>query len=240
MEIPDHVKIINLFLKRLVKKEFNKLIINLPPRHFKTSAMVDFVVDYLKDNENNSILYITYDIQTAEMVSKIIADKSLQKYKTIDSSNMIKFTDSNNILNYCGSGGNYHGCFDLVIIDSPYKNSSFSLNYDYRKSLNDWYNSFVSTRLNKDANVILIDSRWHYDDLTLLLSNLPNSKHIVFPALAEEDEDWVVWGRKKGEALYPQRYSIKELEKIREREGYSGWWESLYQQLKYNVSTPCE
>ncbi len=75
--------------------------------------------------------------------------------------------------------------------------------------------------------MVIIQTRWHHDDLAgWLLREHPeeNWEVLNLPAIAEADGD----GRKEGEALWPEQYPIKTLEGI---DGIGGaTWAALYQQ----------
>jgi hypothetical protein len=75
---------------------------------------------------------------------------------------------------------------------------------------------------------VLVQTRWHQDDLAgwLLREHLSEGwKLINFPAIAETTEDW----RTEGQALWPARFPLETLARIREAIG-SAAWISLYQQ----------
>ena len=74
----------------------------------------------------------------------------------------------------------------------------------------------------------MIQTRWHEADLAgWLLKEYASEGWTVinFPAIAERDEGW----RKEGSALWPERFPLKTLARIREAIGSSAW-ASLYQQ----------
>jgi len=75
--------------------------------------------------------------------------------------------------------------------------------------------------------VVLIATRWHQDDLTgHLLRQDPNGWAVLSqPGIAEADESF----RRAGEALWPEKYPLQELEKTRTLIGGS-IFASLYQQ----------
>jgi predicted phage terminase large subunit-like protein len=79
--------------------------------------------------------------------------------------------------------------------------------------------------------VVSHNTRWNEDDLAgrrLEEMNAGGEKWelLDFPAIAKEDD---ILGRKVGEALFPRRYPIDELMKIKRNLG-SYWWHALYQQ----------
>lgn len=91
-----------------------------------------------------------------------------------------------------------------------------------RKTTNQWYNNTLRSRLdNKTTGVIiLVMQRTHLDDLVGHVQEKEHFEEICLPAIAEEDEIFTVWdgrdvGRKKGEALDPERESLKLLIKTR-------------------------
>ena len=76
--------------------------------------------------------------------------------------------------------------------------------------------------------MVLVSTRWHEDDLAgrlLRLSGEGNWDVLRLPAIAETDETF----RRAGEALWPTKFSVKALERIRGEIG-GAKFASLYQQ----------
>jgi predicted phage terminase large subunit-like protein len=69
------------------------------------------------------------------------------------------------------------------------------------------------------------NTRWHEDDLAGRLIEEGGWDHLDLPAIAIEDEDY----RKKGDALWSEKYDIESLNRIRTAISARDWW-SLYQQ----------
>lgn len=95
----------------------------------------------------------------------------------------------------------------------------------------DWYRSVASTRMEPGGHKILIATRWHLDDPPgRLISNYADHGEdwtfLNFPAIAVDDEP--LTGRLAGEALWPERYPLAELERIKQIQG-SYFWSALYQ-----------
>jgi predicted phage terminase large subunit-like protein len=119
---------------------------------------------------------------------------------------------------------------DILIIDDPVKNHEEALSPTCRQKTWDWYLSTAKTRLQPNASVIIIMTRWHDEDLVgLVLKNAARTSEkwtvIRFPALAEENDPL---GRKPGEALWPEQWPVEYLRGRRAESEF--WFTSLYQQ----------
>jgi predicted phage terminase large subunit-like protein len=92
-----------------------------------------------------------------------------------------------------GVGGGITGFgADLVIIDDPIKSRAEAESKTYRERCHDWFNDDLYTRLEPSARIILIQTRWHEDDLAgrLLREMSDGGEHwdvICLPALAEAE-----------------------------------------------------
>jgi predicted phage terminase large subunit-like protein len=116
----------------------------------------------------------------------------------------------------------------LLIIDDPVKNDEQANSKTYRDKAAEWYKSTAYTRLEPGGAIIIIQTRWHEDDLSgRLLKEEPDKWTVInLPALAEADDQL---GRLPGEALFPRRYPVESLSEIKQTVG-SYWFSSLYQQ----------
>jgi len=128
-----------------------------------------------------------------------------------------------------GAGGPITGRgADLLLIDDPIKSREDASSAAFRRSLQGWYESVAYPRLEPGGAIVLIQTRWHEADLAgwLLKEHASEGWTVInFPAVAEADEDW----RKEGSALWPERFPLKTLARIREAIGTSAW-AALYQQ----------
>ena len=120
---------------------------------------------------------------------------------------------------------------DLLIIDDPIKNRQEANSQVSRTHLWDWWRSTARTRLEPNGSIIVIMTRWHQDDLVgRLLDEIDEDysedwEHIRLPAVAEEEDAL----REEGQALWPGRYDIAELRKLRQAIGPDDW-ACLFQQ----------
>lgn len=136
---------------------------------------------------------------------------------------------------------------DVLIVDDPLKDAKAADSPVIRRSVRDWFQSVAATRLAPGAIVIVIQTRWHEEDLTgwLLAEDaarpVPRYRHLNIPAQAESrnekgrcpcrdciDVDDVL-GREPGEYLLSARgRDLAEWEQKKADVG-SRWWFALYQ-----------
>lgn len=91
---------------------------------------------------------------------------------------------------------------DLIIIDDPVKNRQEADSVTYRERLwEEWQNS-IKTRTQAGTKIIIIQTRWHEDDLAgRVIRNENNVEVVNLPVEAEEND---ILGRSVGEALCPE------------------------------------
>jgi predicted phage terminase large subunit-like protein len=124
-----------------------------------------------------------------------------------------------------GAGGAITGKgAHLAIIDDPIKNAEEAASQTIRDKIWEWWQSTLYTRLEPDGVVIVIQTRWHEDDLCGRLKQEARTvggerwRILNLPAILND-----------GSALWPERYSLDRLNQIKRSVG-SYYWESLYQQ----------
>jgi hypothetical protein len=92
---------------------------------------------------------------------------------------------------------------DLVIIDDPIKSRADAESPTYRERI--WYEYIdgVKARLSAKGKIIIIQTRWHEDDLIgrVLEAEKDGVIYINIPLEAEEDD---ILGRKVGDTLFPE------------------------------------
>ena len=130
--------------------------------------------------------------------------------------------------------------FNLILIDDPIKKREEAESEVYREKVWDWYTDDLYTRLEPGGAIILTLTRWHYDDLAArAIASEPQRWHILtLPALATEDDDLI--GRRKGEALWPERFPAEALERIREVQRKDGGGDYAFEALYQQNPTPVE
>jgi predicted phage terminase large subunit-like protein len=122
-----------------------------------------------------------------------------------------------------GSGATGRGA-DVILLDDPTKDRKEADSPTIREDLWKWYTQVLQSRLmTKEGAIVIIQTRWHEDDLVGRLTDPSNSCYslgeaknwrvIDMPALAREKD---VLGRKPGQALWPERFDEEYLDTIRQ------------------------
>lgn len=135
-----------------------------------------------------------------------------------------------------GRGAGVTGrALDLLIIDDPIKDRAEADSETIRDTCWDWWTDSLSTRLSPGAPVVLIQTRWHSDDLAGRLMAAEDGhlwRVVNIPAQADHDPakgETDPLGREPGEFLESARGRTRaQWEAIKTRVG-SRTWNALYQ-----------
>lgn len=130
----------------------------------------------------------------------------------------------------------------LLIVDDPVKNAAQALSPTYREAAKEWFQSTARTRLAPGGAIVVVQTRWHEDDLAGWLQTEMDEPWLVIslPAIAEADEVLYLpddpgtpaWTRQEGEVLWPWRFSLEDMLATQKALGGEAghWWTALYQQ----------
>lgn len=178
-------------------------------------------------------------LNTSNVVSA--ADRGVRR-----NARMFELVGERGVYIAAGVGGGITGKGATIgIIDDPVKNHKDAFSETVRRQQLNWYTSTFLTRgegafsTGGDMRVVLCMTRWHEDDLAgHLLKEMEDGGDqwdIVNLPATLDCEPHPMDPRKQGEALWPEKYSAKDLAKIRKRVGERDW-NALYQQRPVDVS----
>lgn len=235
----DHLLLLDEALVKVSLGLIKRLMIFMPPRHGKSELTSKyFPAWYLGRNPDKRVILTSYEADFAASwgykVRTILQDYGnpcfgINLSQKSAAKNRWDILGHNGGMITAGVGGAITGKgADLLIIDDPVKNAEEAQSETYRQKTYDWYISTAFTRLEPGGAVILIQTRWHEDDLAgRILANEGDKWTVIsLPALAEKDD---LLGRKEGEALFTSRYSRDNILEIKKTLG-SYWFSALYQQ----------
>ena len=229
------------FAEDVAKRKHPRLMIAMPPRHGKSTLVSRmFPAWYLGHFPTHEFILCSYSgslaMSFSRQVRAIMRDPA---YHTLFSTELDP--DSQSVENWLTtkgggllatgvSGAQTGKGAHVLLIDDPVKNREDADSETQRQACWDWYTSTAYTRLAPGGGVLVIQTRWHDDDLSGRL--LEAQRHgadewdlIEYEAIASKDEEH----RKKGEPLHDARYGLSQLNRIRKAVGERDW-SALYQQ----------
>ena len=234
-------------MKRLERGENVRLAIFMPPRNGKSDqATQKFPSFVLGKHPDWPIMTSSYSADLAVdfgMATRTIMQS--ETYQLMFDTRLRKdakakgrwITEEGGGYTAIGVGGAATGRgFKIGIIDDPFKNREEADSPIIRESRYNWYRSTFYTRGEGATMIILILTRWHDDDLAgRILRDAKEARDrgeeyddwqvLQFKAIATEDDIY----RKEGEALWPDKFPLDALKRIRTAVG-SYEFSALYQQ----------
>ncbi|MBO9580320.1 MAG: phage terminase large subunit [Sphingobium sp.] len=240
-----HHRLIARHLEAVERGEITRLMITMPPRHGKSMLASEFFPAwYMGRNPDHYVVTATYAQELADdfgrKVKNQIEDPAFQcifpgvgladdsksaKRFHIDGSigGVEHATTQRGAFYAVGVGGPLTGRgAHLLLIDDPVKNREEAESEVIRKKTKDWYTSTAYTRLMPGGRIVIIQTRWHEDDLSgWLLSEHQHEGWTVLNLPAINDN---------GDALWPEQYPVEALERIK-RALPPRDWSALYQQM---------
>ena len=225
--------------ERVARGECKRLIINMPPRHTK-SEFASYLLPawFLGKYPGKKVIQTSHTAELAvgfgrkvrnlvdsEAYKKIFPDVTLQSdSKAAGRWNTSKGGDYFAI----GVGGAVTGKgADILIIDDPHSEQEAALaqvNPEIYDKVYEWYTSGPRQRLQPGGAIVIVMTRWSLRDLTGQVIKSSASRGgdewevIEFPAILPS-----------GNPLWPEFWSIDELEKLH-TELPNGKWMAQYQQ----------
>ena len=235
-----HIAVICAELMGMERGETQRLAIALPPRSLKSIIVsVAYVAWLLGHHPSLKIICASYSQQLSEKLAwqcrKVMQSqwyKELFPGTRFDSARPAVAdlkTTAGGYRMATSVGGSVTGNGADYFINDDASKPEEALSEVERERVNEWGRHTLLTRLNQKltARIIIVMQRLHEDDLFGHISNLIPMKKLVFPAIAQEDEHWVIktlYGyrmhyRREGEALHPEREPLDLYELYRKALG---------------------
>ena len=235
-----HHRLLISKLEAVTRGEIDRLAVFMPPGAAKsTYASILYAPWYLAQHPQHCLIAASHTQELAEKwgrrVRNLVAEHSLILGAALASDSQAAGrweTSAGGEYFAAGVGGAIAGRrADLVVIDDPVRSREDADSELIRDKTWDWYKSDLYTRLKPGGRIVLIQTRWHEDDLAgrLLADQQAGGDQwtvISLPAFAEADDPL---GRAIGQPLWPEWESSGELERKRRAIGPRDW-SALYQQ----------
>lgn len=174
--LAPHLALINDNLVKIAEEGNGRLLVTLPPRHGKSEFISKwFPAWYLGCFPDHRVIMASYEADFAmswgRKVRDILEEKG-EPYFGIRVRKISSAADRWDIegraggMQSVGVGGPLTGKgANILIIDDPVKNAAEANSQVYRDKTWDWYTSTAYTRLEPGGSIILVQTRWHEDDL---------------------------------------------------------------------------
>lgn len=236
-----HIEKLSTSLMELYRGDYKRLCVAMPPRHSKSSMITEaFPLWLIFHNPSLNILIVSnssglsekFGIALRELIKKYGAEFNIYLSDVKSSSTYLMFNNSEKNLYYgsirlVGAGGSITGQdVDYLIIDDPYEGFNDITPGLLEKKIN-WFKTIIEQRIEPHTRLVILHTRWHSDDLQGYLkeNEAEDYKFITFPAILEN-----------GQPLWPERYTIQDLEKKRESLGLR-LFNSIFQQQPIDNDT---
>jgi predicted phage terminase large subunit-like protein len=231
-----HHRIIIRELEAVARGETDRLALFLPPGSAKsTYASVLFPPWFLSGRPDASIIEASHTAELAERwgrrVRGLVAENALTLGVGVSGASSAAGrweTDKGGEYFAAGVGGSVTGRrADLAIIDDPLRGREDADSKLIRDKQWDWWKFDLATRLKPRAAVILIQTRWHEDDLAgrILAEEGDRWRVLSLPMEATKNDDPL--GRALGEPLWPEWFDDR-MRADAKRDARV--WSALYQQ----------
>lgn len=260
VEPAEHHSLINTTLEKVESREidpetgyrYENVMIFMPPGSAKsTYGSVTFPTWYMGKNPNKNIITTSYASQLARKFGRkcrtITASKQFAELFNTGLNPQNRAVDDWALLNgstfMCGGilSGITGNRADMLVIDDPVKGREDADSPTIRDKTWEAYLSDVKTRLKPNGSQIIIQTRWHEDDLSgrILPKNWDGNSGwvesrqgdmwyvICLQAQCEREDDPL--GRKIGEYLWTDWFDAKFWESTKRGQGTRNW-DALYQQ----------
>jgi len=223
-------------IQAAVLKGGARIIFNAPPRHGKSEGVSHWLPTWFLDHfPDKRVILGSHGDDLASDWGLKVRDKFTSDFDTWtrlrkDKRRIDNWTTvQGGGMRSMGVGGSITGRGgDLIVVDDAHKDWAEAMSFGARKRITGWFNATLYPRLEPGGSIIVMQTRWHEDDLSgyLFREHSDNWVLIRLPAIAEEED---LLGRSPGDALCPERFSREQLDQIQEAMG-TQLFAGLYQQ----------
>lgn len=241
------LRMLDEHLVRVANGELNRLIWTMPPQEGKSQRVSRaFPAWLLMRNPDLRIAIVSYEAGIARRWGRAIRndilthpDLGMSVRPDTSAAHEWQLADHDGGVYSIGIGGALTGrpIDGVLIIDDPLKGRAEADSEAYRKACIEWWQETGSTRLAPGTPVIVVQTRWHEDDLAGWLQTHDEGWTTVnIPAMADHDPESTdpalavdPLGREPGDYLESARgRTVQGWEQTRRQVGSRGW-SALYQ-----------
>lgn len=234
-QVRAHLTLIGEELAALERGDFDRLLLNTPPRVGKTRLAVEwFVFWWLIKHPTHRVIVASYDDSLAQragkhiraLIAKYGAAYGLILERGSTAAKDWSVTAGGGVRSVgIGSGITGHDG-DLLLVDDPTKSRKEAESVRRRDGIWDWWSSELSTRVVPGTRICMVQTPWHPDDLRVRVVQQEGRveaggrwREVIMAALSENPDDPL--GRAPGEPLPHPRIVEKDTNRLIK------WWERI-------------
>jgi len=237
-----HLRLLAEKLNDVATGKIQRLIVNMPPRHGKSTLIAQFFVAwYLSLHPRQRVIFASYAdgyarqwggaardtfYENGEMFGVTCNPKAAAGFwEVLTNEDARGWKPTGGYMKSVGVGAGLTGYgAEVIVVDDPVKDYKEAASAVTRENVWHWFNAVLMTRLQPDGAVVLCMTRWHHDDLVgrLLEQDAQGDGEgwevLNLPALAEVG---VVdpLRRRPGEALWPEAWGAERMERVKRARG---------------------
>ena len=226
---PPHLrKLIAIFQR--CRTERVRACVSMPPRAGKSITIKRALAWWLSISPCDLNCYASYNSDFAEDQSReardIAAEAGVRLASTKNTAAHWLTAEGGGVFSAgLNAGITGRGVGGILVVDDPYANPGDARSPTIRRNVKANFNQVAKTRLEGDASVVVVHTRWHPEDLIGELER-EGWEYLNIPAVALANDPL---GRVIGEPLWPERpqFTTEALEEIRHSDEYG--FAALYQ-----------
>jgi predicted phage terminase large subunit-like protein len=217
---PMHLAPVAKLIERARRGERVRALISAPPRHAKTELLLHGIPYYLAANPTDSVAYVSYGAQFAHGKSRFARGYA-------ETAGFNFHPEFNTVAEWRNTEGG--GCvatgidgpltgkgFQLLLLDDPHKDRIEAESPRARDVVEQWFRGTATTRVEPGGSILVFMQRWHDDDLVGRLLRDADSEYEYIALEAIDDAETT--------PLWPERWTIDDLAKLRAEVGDYNWW----------------
>jgi predicted phage terminase large subunit-like protein len=234
-----HIDVLCEWLQAFALRETDRLRIDCPPRHSKSTHVSELLPAYLLG------LYPGAKVMSATHTAALAHEMCAAVQKIMDTAEYLALFPNSRIGNVRQadrfstiSGGKYQSFgvkesisgygFDFGLVDDVYPGRKQAESAAYRREVQDWYEGSFERRADtQEASILLTTTRWHKEDLSARVVQEEGWTVLTLPAICTNPNALGEF-RKLGEPLWPERFSLEHLRALEAKNIYE--FSTQYQQ----------
>lgn len=236
-KVKQHHRLMAECLEAVARGECLRLAISIPPQHGKSQLISRLFPSWFEGKfPHKNLMLGTYNQDFANefgddvrnfIESPLYADIfPLTQLRKGSRAKDHMVTTKNGKLSFLGRGGSGTGRpADGLIVDDPIKDAKEAASITIRDDVWNWFTQVANTRCHALSFQIIVQTRWHEDDLIGRLTDPKNPHYdetvakqwlyINVPAIMDDEKVAKMLGKKIGDPLWEERFPLSLLDTAR-------------------------